>query len=717
MSQAAVLSADTPKTMWFIGHIGGMDMLVLLDSGSSTSFISHRVASHLPNWTPLPASLRVQVANGSQLSCDHELTNVTWYLNEYAFSSNLKIIQLTHYDLILGMDWLSSHSPMWVHWEDKWLIIPYQGSTIKLCGMGVQDMQCTVMEVSSLESLTDKDQAIVHKLPAELQQLLTQYADIFEVPHGLPPPRECDHRISLLTGVSPVQLRSYRYAPALKSEIEKQVADMLQTGIIQNSSSAFSSPVILVKKKDNTYRFCVDYRHLNALTIKTKFPVPIIDEFLDELHGAAWFSTLDLRAGFHQICMASEDQHKTAFQTHHGHFEFKVMAFRLSGAPATFQGAMNRTLSPLLRKCALVFFDDILVYSHTWSDHIQHLELVFSLLRADQWQIKLSKCSFAQQEIAYLGHVISARGVTTDSSKVDAVTSWPVPANCRELRGFLGLAGYYRKFVRHFAVISKPLTQLLKKNTHFVWTQDHDHAFRTLKTALSSAPVLQLPDFSSPFAIETDTSGSGIGAVLSQNSHPLAFVSKALGPKNRGLSTYEKEYLAILMAVDHWRPYLLHDEFIIYTDQRSLSHLTEQKLNTPWQQKVFTKLLGLQYKILYKKGIENGAADSLSRRPHESSELYHISRSSPQWLSEIMDGYQQDNHAQQLLSELAVTASPAGHYTLQNGSSNTKVVSGWVLIQICSVRSSLHFMTVLWEGTLDFQLPTAGFINYLHGLT
>jgi hypothetical protein len=183
-------------------------------------------------------------------------------------------------------------------------------------------------------------------------------------------------------------------------------------------------------------------------------------------------------------------------------------------------------------------------------------------------------------------------------------------------------------------VISKPLTQLLKKNTHFVWTQDHDHAFRTLKTTLSSAPV-----FSSPFAIETDASGSGIGAVLSQNSHPLAFVSKASGPKNRGLSTYEKEYLAILMAVDHWRPYLLHDEFIIYTDQHSLSHLTEQKLNTSWQQKVFTKLLGLQYKILYKKGIENGAADALSRRPHESSELYHISSSSPQWLSEIMDGY------------------------------------------------------------------------------
>lgn len=189
----------------------------------------------------------------------------------------------------------------------------------------------------------------------------------------MPSARDCDHQIELLPGASPVQMRPYRYAPALKDEIEKQISEMLQSGIVQPSKSAFASSVILVKKKDNTYRFCVDYRHLNALTVKTKFPVPVIDEFLDELHGATWFSTLDLRAGFHQIRMNPRDQHKTAFQTHHGHFEFRVMAFGLSGAPATFKGAMNSTLAPLLRKCALVFFDDILVYSRTWTGHLLHL--------------------------------------------------------------------------------------------------------------------------------------------------------------------------------------------------------------------------------------------------------------------------------------------------------------------------------------------------------
>lgn len=440
---------------------------------------------------------------------------------------------------------------------------------------------------------------------------------------------------------------------------------MLTSGIIQPSQSEFSSSVILVKKKENTYRFCVDYRHLNALTVKTRFPVPIIDEFLDELHGAAWFSTLDLRAGFHQIRMAPQDQHKTAFQTHHGQFEFRVMSFGLTGAPATFQGAMNKTLSSLLRKCVLVFFDDILVYSPTWEAHLHHLELVMQLLSNDQWQVKLTKCSFGRQEIAYLGHIISKTGVSTDPSKVSTVSTWPVPTNCKELRGVLGLAGYYRKFVRNFGVIARPLTSLLKKNTVFVWTAVHDEAFQALKHSLSTAPVLALPNFQKPFSIETDASGVGIGAVLQQEGHPLAFVSKALGVANMGLSTYEKEYLAILLAVDHWRAYLQHAEFLILTDHRSLSHLNAQRLHTPWQQKVFTKLLGLQYQIVYKKGTDNNAADALSRRPHPEGDLFAISSATPVWLQQVISGYQDDPEALKLLASLAVKESFP--YCLQDG--------------------------------------------------
>jgi hypothetical protein len=276
----------------------------------------------------------------------------------------------------------------------------------------------------------------------------------------------------------------------------------------------FSSSVILVKKKDDTYRFCVYYRHLNAITVKTQFPIPVVDEFLDELHGAAWFSTLDLRAGFHQIRMAPADQHKTSFQTHNNHSEFRVMSFGLTGAPTMFQGAMNKTLSYLLRKCVLVLFDDILVYSHTWEDHLLHIELVLQLLVQDCWQVKLSKCPFGRQEISYLGHIISQAGVATDPSKVAVVYSWPAPKTCKELRGFLGLASYYRKFVKNFGILAKPLTNLLKKHTVFVWTEVHNSAFQAIKQALSSAPVLALPNFHRSFAIETDASRTGIGAVL-----------------------------------------------------------------------------------------------------------------------------------------------------------------------------------------------------------
>jgi hypothetical protein len=234
---------------------------------------------------------------------------------------------------------------------------------------------------------------------------------------------------------------------------------------------------LLVKKKDNSWRFCVDFRHLNARTVKSIFLVPVIEELLDELGQASWFSSLDLTAGYHQILLKSDDTHKTAFQTHSGHYEFHVMAFGLTGAPATFQRTMNATLAPLLRRCALVFFDDILMYSATLEDHIQHLYAMLQLLLKDQWCIKWSKCTFAKPQLAYLGHVISAAGVATDPGKIQAVAEWSTPINVKELRSFLGLAGYYRRFVRHFGIIVKPLTSLLKKGALFIWTQDHEASF------------------------------------------------------------------------------------------------------------------------------------------------------------------------------------------------------------------------------------------------
>jgi hypothetical protein len=415
--------------------------------------------------------------------------------------------------------------------------------------------------------------------------------------------------------------------------------------VIQLSNSPFGSPVILVKKGDNTWRLVVDYRHLNALTIKGKYPLPVIDELLDELAGAQWFSKLDLKAGYHQIRLAPGEEHKTAFQTHSGHYEFKVMAFGLTGAPATFQHAMNATLAPVWRKFALVFFDDILIYSSSYSEHLQHLETVLSISKKDQWQVKLSKCAFAHQKVSYLGHVISGDGVATDDSKIQSITSWPTPTNLKELRGFLGIIGYYRKFIKHYAILSQPLTHLLKKGVYFVWTEVTEMAFQTLKNALSSAPVLALPDYKLQFVVETDACDIGIGAVLSQAGHPIANVSRALGPKNQCLSVYEKEYLAILLAVQQWRPYLQLAEFVIRTDHQSLTHLTDQRLHTVWKQKVLTKMMGLNFRVQYKKRIHNGAADALSRKPVHSSQLFSVTTMQPVWLTTVLNSYELDEKA------------------------------------------------------------------------
>jgi hypothetical protein len=408
-----------------------------------------------------------------------------------------------------------------------------------------------------------------HAIPEEIQQLVNNNVDLFQEPRELPPQRHADHHIPLLSGAQPVNSKPYRYTPAQKDEIERQVKELLLNGVIQPSASPFSSPVLLVKKKDGSWRMCIDYRRLNSMTIKNKYPLPIVDELLDELKGASWFTKLDLRSGYHQVRVKSEHIQKTTFKTHHGHWEFKVMPFGLTNAPATFQELMNTILAPVLRKYALVFVDDILVYSKTLADHKAHLAEVFGILQHHHLYLKKSKCTFAQQSLEYLGHIISSSGVAIDPAKIQAITEWPTPTNVKQLRGFLGLLEYYRKFIRNYGVISRPLTDLLKKNVLFQWNTQHQQSFQALKQALATALVLALPDFTKGFTLETDASAKGIGAVLMQDNYPIAYLSKSLGPKAQALSTYEKECLAVIMAVTKWKQYLQHKEFTILTDHKA----------------------------------------------------------------------------------------------------------------------------------------------------
>jgi hypothetical protein len=395
---------------------------------------------------------------------------------------------------------------------------------------------------------------------------------------------------------------------------------MLAQGIIRPSTSSFSAPVLLVRKADKSWCFCIDYRTLNVKTSKDKFPIPVVDELLDELHGACFFSKLDLRSGYHQVGMYVGDIDKTTFRTHHGHYEFLVMPFGLSNAPATFQALMNDVLRPYLRKFVLVFFDDILIYNALWAEHLRHLSIVLNALRAHSLHLKRSKCSFGMTAVAYLGHVISESGVTMDVEKVATVVAWPQPRSARGLRGFLGLAGYYRKFIREFGLIAAPLTRLLRRDT-FTWDDDAEATFEALKGTLTSGLVLQMPDFSKPFVVDCDASGVGFGAVLHQTAGPLAYFSKPFAARHLKLAAYERELIGLVQVVRHWRPYLWGRHFQVRTDHYSLKFLLDQRLSTVPQHQWISKLFGFDFSVEYRSGRLNTVADALSRRDAEEVAL------------------------------------------------------------------------------------------------
>jgi hypothetical protein len=434
------------------------------------------------------------------------------------------VLPLPYYDMIVGMDWLQSHSPMKIDWVNKWMHIRYAGEDVQIHGLYSSLPELSVIEVFMVQDeVSDAACLVQTTMPEFVQQLLDSFQHLFAEPNELPPRRAYDHSIPLRPRAQPVNVRPYRFPPAMKDEVEKQIIEMVSKGIIQHIQSSFSSPVLMVKKKDRTRCFYVDYMYLNALTVKSKYQsLSLMSSWMNcmwHLGSVAWTPEL----GFHQILLQLGEEFKTAFQTHIGHFEFRVMAFGLTGALGTFYRTMNTTLHPLFRKCVIVFFDDILVYNSSLVDHLYHLQQVFELMSPEQWKIKLSKCLFAQNQVTYLGHAISQNGVAIDSSKISAISSWSTPTNLKELRSFLGLAGYYRKFVRHFGIICQPLNALLKYFFVFVWTQQHQTTFEALKQVLISAPVLALPNFTKPFAIETYASDSRIRAVLMHDGQPWYF--------------------------------------------------------------------------------------------------------------------------------------------------------------------------------------------------
>lgn len=681
----------SPQTLRFYATLHGLKVTVLIDTGSTYNILQPRIASHLniPS-TPIP-NFSVMVGNGSHIHCADLCRDVPLTLQRNMFHAPFYLFPIEGADVVLGMAWLRNLGTITADFSVPYISFNHNNTHITLTGEPLTlPLPSTPNQlhhylqndsIASLHLLTFTDHTsdtatdtqslsilTTTTLP-QVHELLHAYPSIFNTPHGLPPSRHHDQRIPIHPNTAPVNVKPYRYPHSQKEAMTTIIDDMLHEGIITPSTSPYSSPVLLVRKKDGTWRFCVDYRALNAVTVKDRFPIPTIDELLDELGNATIFSKIDLRSGYHLIKVVPEDTHKTAFRTFDDHYEFLVMPFGLSNAPSTFQSAMNDLFRPHLRRFVLVFFDDILIFSRCLDDHLLHLKIVLDLLASNSFVAKLPKCVFAVDQVDYLGHIIYARGVAPDPDKIKAILDWPVPHSLTTLRGFLGLTGFYRRFVQHYATIAAPLTDLLR-STRLKWNTEAELAFTTLKNRMTTTPVLSLPNFDKVFILETDASATAIGAVLSQDGHPIAFFSRKMCDRMKASFVYVKEMFAITEAIKKWRQYLIGRHFHIYMDQKSLRNLLTQTIQTPEQQQWAAKLQGFSFNIFYKPGKSNLVADALSRKATDSEAatlLFTITAAVPTIISSLHKYYTTHTEGKQLVTQIQTNTTMTDSYSFNKG--------------------------------------------------
>ncbi|WVZ76070.1 hypothetical protein U9M48_024072 [Paspalum notatum var. saurae] len=468
-------------------------------------------------------------------------------------------------DIILGMDWMKEHN----------VLLDITSRTVQM----KSSKNGKVMHIHlpshkhSSHTVNATEAQLIEKIP-----VVSEFSDVFleELP-GLPPDRDVVFGIELVPGTAPVSRRPYRMAPDELKELKVQLQEQLDKGFIRPSSSPWGCPALF---DQGGKRLCVDYWPLNAVTIKNKYPLPHIDILFDQLVGAKVFSKIDLRSGYYQIKIREEDIPKTAFSTRYGLYEYLVMSFGLTNSPAFFMYMMNSVFMNELDKFVVVFIDDILIYSKSEEEHKEHLRIVLTRLREHKLYAKFSKCAFCLKEVSFLGHILSKKGVAVDPSKVKDILNWKQPETVTEIRSFLGLAGYYRRFIKDFSKTAKPMTSLTKKNATYVWSSNCEEAFQTLKKLLTSAPVLAQPDVTKPFDMYCDASGNGLGRVLMQEGRVIAYASRQLRKHEANYPTHDLELAAVVHALKIWRHYLLGNTCHIYTDHKSLKYiLTQPELN------------------------------------------------------------------------------------------------------------------------------------------
>ena len=591
----------------------------LFDSGSTHSFIADRFAQTLTWDSPgRGIELRISTPLGHSTTTCRIQEGVNLEVEGRVLPANLIWLAMEDFDLILGMDWLAQHHAT-IHCrrrvltmakpdEKEWCLTGDRRDpnpwTSKQGGSAATEYVLVVNAVTTSTPPMDWRE----------MEIVQEFADVFPENFGIPPSRDTEFTIELLPGTAPQSKAPYRMAPAELKELKVQLEELLEKGFIRPSVSPWGAPVLFVKKKDGTLRLCIDYRMLNQVTIKNRYPLPRIDDLFDQLQGAAIFSKIDLRTGYHQLRIRESDVAKTAFRSRYGHYEFTVMPFGLTNAPAAFMSLMNRVFHRQLDKFVIVFVDDILVYSPDVRTHREHLREVLETLRLNKLYAKFSKCEFWLKKVAFLGHIISKEGVSVDPSKVETVSNWQEPRSVTEIRSFLGLAGYYRRFIKDFSKIAKPLTQLTKKGVRYSWSEECEQSFKTLKEALTTAPVLALPSGRGGYEVYCDASGNGLGCVLMQRGHVIAYASRQLKTHEKNYPTHDLEFAAVVFALKIWRHYLYGEQFEVFTDHKSLSYIfTQDHLNLR-QRRWLEFLKDYTFTLAYHPGKANVVADALSRK-------------------------------------------------------------------------------------------------------
>ena len=600
-----------PVTLSWSGQSFSLGALV--DSGADECLIDHSFAlqAGIP-LVPLEKPLTAHAIDGHRLGLiTHQTTPLTLTISgNHVESVRFMVLHSSSSSLVLGRPWLEKHNPH-ISW-----------SSGKILAWGVS---CFANCLHSAQSPTSVHQGSLD--PPNLTGVPPAYHDLGAVfskssALTLPPHRPYDCAIDLLPGAPLPKGRLYNLSGPEKEAMHNYISDSLASGTIRPSSSPVAAGFFFVAKKDGSLRPCIDYRHLNDITVKNRYPLPLLSSTFEPLSQATIFSKLDLRNAYHLVRIREGDQWKTAFNTHLGHFEYLVMPFGLTNAPVVFQALVNDILRDMINKFVVVYLDDILVFSRSESEHTQHVRTVLQRLLENKLFVKAEKCEFHSSSVEFLGHVLEKGAVKADPKKVQAVLDWERPADRTQLRRFLGFANFYRKFIRNFSQIASPLNALTSTSVPFAWSPLAEEAFQVLKTRFTSAPVLTMPDPTKQFIVEVDASESGIGAVLSQRDskdhqlHPCAFFSRKLTSAERNYDVGNRELLAVHDALKEWRHWLegAVQPFVVLSDHKNLTYVQSAKRLSPRQSRWALFFTRFNFTLTYKPGSLNVRADALSRQ-------------------------------------------------------------------------------------------------------